>query len=73
MAKKKFQITINKNWCKGCSLCVQICPKKVFRLSEKPGSRGYFFSEPVKPELCTGCLECELHCPDLAIKVITKK
>ena len=32
MAKGK--ITIDENICKGCELCVSVCPKKVLKLSE---------------------------------------
>lgn len=56
------KITINTLWCKGCGICADFCPKKVFkhgRLGSKP--------EVVSIESCIGCGLCELRCPDFAI------
>ena len=33
MAKKKLkEHHINRDWCKGCGICVHFCPKKVLEL-----------------------------------------
>jgi 2-oxoglutarate ferredoxin oxidoreductase subunit delta len=60
---KKFDVVINKKWCKGCGLCIGICPKKVLELDRTVKS------EPVRPDDCIGCRQCENICPDLAITV----
>ena len=60
---KKFDVSINKTWCKGCGLCVSVCPKKVLALNDRVKS------EAVHPEECIGCRSCENICPDLAITV----
>ncbi|HPI97794.1 MAG TPA: 4Fe-4S dicluster domain-containing protein [Synergistales bacterium] len=60
----KFQVIVNSSWCKGCNLCVQICPKKVLELNERQ------ISFPARPDDCTGCRQCENICPDLAITVV---
>ncbi len=49
--------------CKGCGVCVNFCPKKVLAISEVEKC------EAVHPELCIGCGQCELRCPDYAIFV----
>ena len=67
MLKEDTTITINPDWCKGCKICVEICPKKVFAMSKNPAETGYFVAEVIHPEKCTACYECELHCPDMAI------
>jgi len=59
----KFKVTINKAWCKGCELCVAVCPKNVLELDEN------LKSEPVRMEDCIGCRQCENICPDLAITI----
>jgi 2-oxoglutarate ferredoxin oxidoreductase subunit delta len=59
----KFKVTINKTWCKGCGLCVAVCPKNVLELDEN------IKSDPLRPEDCIGCRQCENICPDLAITV----
>lgn len=72
MAKKDIIITIKSSWCKGCRICVEICPKDVLEMSKEPAETGYFIAEVIHPEKCIACYECELHCPDLAITVTAK-
>jgi 2-oxoglutarate ferredoxin oxidoreductase subunit delta len=57
------QVTIFPNWCKGCGLCVEFCPTNV--LEQKEDGRVVV----ARPEQCTACRWCELHCPDFAIFV----
>jgi len=56
-------IQINKKWCKGCGICVEFCPGKVFS-EENP-------QIPIIAHLegCTICRMCEMRCPDYAISV----
>lgn len=65
--KKKFSVLINNVWCKGCSLCVGVCPKSVLELSDRQKSM------PVKEDDCIGCRQCENICPDLAITITVKE
>jgi 2-oxoglutarate ferredoxin oxidoreductase subunit delta len=62
-AKKHFDISVYRDWCKGCGICAALCPKQVLIRNEEGG--------PVvtDPEACIGCGWCELHCPDFAISV----
>lgn len=57
------KITINKDWCKKCGICISFCPKNVF-----DGEAG-FHPEVARPEDCINCKLCELRCPDFAIEV----
>ena len=67
MAKGK--ITIDENICKGCELCVSVCPKKVLKLSEtKINDAGYNPAEVVNDD-CIACTSCARMCPDSAITV----
>lgn len=59
----KFQVSILPKFCKGCGICISVCPKGVLVL----GKDGKAF--PAHPEECIGCLNCEYHCPDFAITV----
>jgi len=59
----KFTVSINEEWCKGCGLCIAICPKKVLEFNERVKS------EPVRMDDCIGCHQCENICPDLAVTV----
>ncbi len=65
MARKKLkEVVINKEWCKGCGICVALCPKQVL----EPDAQGK--ATVVRPEDCICCTLCELRCPDLAITVL---
>ncbi|MFH1138742.1 MAG: 4Fe-4S binding protein [Pseudomonadota bacterium] len=68
MSKKKYdRHEINKDWCKGCGVCVAFCPQKVLELDEN----GKAFV--ARPEECLACRLCEFRCPDLAIEVHLKE
>lgn len=56
-------LRLNEAWCKGCGICVDVCPERVWQLND------HNLVEVVAPERCTGCLLCEKLCPDLAIEV----
>jgi 2-oxoglutarate ferredoxin oxidoreductase subunit delta len=60
---KKFDVLINKKWCKGCGLCIGICPKKVLELDDRVKC------EAVRTDDCIGCRQCENVCPDFAVTV----
>lgn len=65
MARQKLQsIEIIRDWCKGCSICVSLCPKKVLELDKEQKA------VVARPEDCIVCKLCELRCPDLAITVL---
>jgi 2-oxoglutarate ferredoxin oxidoreductase subunit delta len=63
LLSKQFEIVVNKAWCKGCGLCIGICPKKVLDLDSDVKS------EPVRIGDCIGCHQCDNVCPDFAITV----
>ncbi len=50
-------------WCKGCDICVKMCPERCLILNTSQ------IVELNRPEACTGCRICEWLCPDMAIKV----
>ena len=53
--------------CKGCGLCVEVCPEHIILHSGRFNRQGY---EVMETEgRCTGCASCALMCPDVAIRV----
>ncbi len=64
--KRKGEVTIIEDLCKGCGFCIEFCPTESLERSDKLNSKGYH--PPVfNPENCTGCGFCERVCPEFAI------
>ena len=64
------KLTINVDNCKGCGLCVDVCPKKVLELSpNKINKKGHKPVEAVRENDCIACAFCATMCPDCIIKV----
>lgn len=70
---KDNKVRINETLCKGCSICVEFCPKDVFEESAQVGARGYFVPVVAKPQDCSACMLCEHLCPELAITIVAGK
>jgi len=64
---KLYRVHVDQNLCKGCGICVDMCPAKALSLSRYPNQRGYHYAEQTGK--CIGCRICEWYCPDFAIAV----
>ncbi len=60
----KERVLVIKGWCKGCGLCVAICPKKALEMDEGGHCRLAY------PDRCILCGMCEHLCPDFAITLL---
>ncbi len=58
--------------CKGCSYCIEFCPRKVFEESRKLNKIGVHPPRIKDSSLCVGCGVCEEICPDFAIFLVDK-
>lgn len=68
MAKGRIEIEVDR--CKGCELCMMVCPKNLIVAAEEFNIRGYHPAKLVDPNgECTGCALCALMCPDVVITV----
>jgi 2-oxoglutarate ferredoxin oxidoreductase subunit delta len=71
------KITIDIERCKGCGLCVAVCPKNAISISDRSNKAGYFPAQPVNDSDsldklatgCTGCAMCAIVCPEAIIEV----
>jgi 2-oxoglutarate ferredoxin oxidoreductase subunit delta len=53
--------------CKGCSFCVEYCPRDVLAISDTFNEKGYHPPYALHAENCVACGLCELICPEFAI------
>jgi len=60
---------IDRDRCKGCGLCVAVCPKKVLQISDDVNTKGYFPIYQAHPENCIFCATCCIMCPDVALTI----
>ncbi len=65
------RIIINRDRCKGCTLCSTVCPQNVIFMAENQlNAKGYHPAMLVDPDgACTGCAVCAVICPDVCITV----
>lgn len=61
-------VVIDRERCKGCTLCVPACPPAVLRMSAE-GRNGLGVPYPELLPGCTGCGACLLVCPDFCFEV----
>lgn len=57
-----FKVIVDKEKCKGCEECVEVCTAQVFEMQEGK-------SVPVNEEKCLGCESCLEVCEEKAIIV----
>ena len=62
--------TIDSDQCKGCGLCVSVCPKNVLELSNQINIKGYYPAYQARANDCIVCAMCCIMCPDVAITIV---
>jgi 2-oxoglutarate ferredoxin oxidoreductase subunit delta len=64
------EVLFAENLCKGCSLCIAVCPTKILKLdTTRVNARGYFPAIVYNLAVCSGCGSCAKMCPDSVITV----
>lgn len=56
-------IEIRETWCKGCEICVVVCPQNCLKMNDAKKA------VVTDPSTCIRCMLCEWLCPDLAVNV----
>ena len=56
---------LHPDWCKGCGICIEVCPADVLALKNEKISI-------INLEKCTSCKNCEFICPDFVLRVVDK-
>jgi NAD-dependent dihydropyrimidine dehydrogenase PreA subunit len=60
--KDVVTLRLNEEKCNSCGMCVKVCPRAVFTLSEGK-------AKIVNRDFCMECGACALNCPKMAISV----
>jgi len=63
------EIKFDRQRCKGCGQCVDVCPQENIEMSEKLNKKGHHYAQIIDEAKCTGCGLCYLMCPDLVIEI----
>lgn len=66
--KVKGKVEINSQRCKACELCIRECKEGALSLGDALNTKGYRYVL-ADNDLCTGCVNCALICPDAVITV----
>lgn len=63
------RIIIDIERCKGCYMCIDVCPRNCIEPGVLPNAAGYYPARPTENGECTACTLCATVCPDVAITV----
>lgn len=66
--KVKGKTVVDIQRCKGCEICITACNENGIKMSKDINNLGYRYAVIID-DLCTGCTNCALVCPDGVIKV----
>ena len=64
-----MEIKINRELCKGCELCIDVCPKGILALGDQVNAKGNKFVVAEDPGSYIGCCSCSTMCPEAAIEL----
>ena len=64
-----IHLTFQRDRCKGCGLCVTVCPKHILALDNATNVKGYRPAVCSDEAACVGCASCAKICPDSIITI----
>jgi 2-oxoglutarate ferredoxin oxidoreductase subunit delta len=59
-------LIINREWCKGCGICIAFCPREALYMDDNDKAVN-------DVEKCVACGICETFCPDFAIALVKRR
>lgn len=64
------KVSFDQDRCKGCELCVSVCPKGIIVIDQAMTNRkGYHPATVKEMDKCIACASCAKICPDSIITV----
>ena len=64
------KVTFKTDICKGCGLCVTICPKQIIEIKkDEINKKGHSPAGITDQSKCIACAFCATICPDCVITV----
>ena len=57
-----IEILINSERCKGCGLCIGVCPRNILSMSKETNGNSYKYV--IQKGDCAGCENCYSICPE---------
>lgn len=67
---KKGKLTFENETCKGCELCIGVCPVHILYLDkDRINKSGYNLISVSDMDKCIACAQCAIICPDSVITV----
>jgi 2-oxoglutarate ferredoxin oxidoreductase subunit delta len=66
-------VVVSDERCKGCGLCVDVCPPHALELDERfVNALGHHVARLVDPDACTSCAKCARVCPDAVLTIYAR-
>jgi 2-oxoglutarate ferredoxin oxidoreductase subunit delta len=62
-------ISVLKECCKSCQLCVPVCKQGVLAVGAETNAKGYNAVVPQEGKKCVGCRACVTICPEAALEL----
>ncbi|WP_333871072.1 4Fe-4S binding protein [Desulforamulus putei] len=66
-------VSFREERCKGCELCITVCPEKIIFLADHFNAMGFHPATVVEMDKCKGCAMCARMCPDVVIEVVKEE
>ena len=64
------KVTFQTDRCKGCELCISVCPKQILALDKSSANaKGYYPAAVTDQGACIACASCARICPDSVISI----
>lgn len=63
------RVVFDRERCKACGLCIEVCQKHLISFGSDLNARGYRPVELHDGDKCTACTLCGVVCPEAGVQV----